>query len=472
MLTPGLTSGAGPSDRTVAVERGGNRMSAVAASPLGTLVRVTVSAGDRSVDLGAPGNVPVAELVPGLARTLGLLDPATVYGGFRLVRSDGVPVDSDRSLQAQGVADGAVLTLESGARIADVRVYDDVVEAVADAVEGQYAPWTAKDSTLTAVVAATSLLVTAAVLLLGADPRATFPPVVAGLGAALVLLAAAVVARVARHEIGARALVLAACGLGVVAGLTAGSAPAAWGWPTAAAGGALLLVAVAGAFALTSAQEICVGPGVVGIALLAGSAVIATTGSPPGVVLALVVALVLTAGNGIPWLALASTPLRVISPRSDQEILTTPPAVDPQEVREQYARGHRLQVALRAAVAALAIAAAPAVVATGVPGTLLMTAGFAGMLLGVRQTYSRQDVAVVMGAGIVGLTVTGVLAAAAHPGWRPALAVVAGAAAAVVIVLTLLTPGRRLTLGRLADTIEILSLAVLLPLGVAAAGLL
>ena len=120
---------------------------------LGTLVRVTVGASGRSVDLGAPGGVPVAELVPGLARTLGLLDAGTVHGGFRLVRSDGVVLDSDRSLQAQSVADGAVLTLESGAAADDMRVYDDVVEAVADAVEGEYAPWTAQDSALTAVFA-------------------------------------------------------------------------------------------------------------------------------------------------------------------------------------------------------------------------------------------------------------------------------------------------------------------------------
>ena len=42
-----------------------------------------------------------------------------------------------------------------------------------------------------------------------------------------------------------------------------------------------------------------------------------------------------------------------------------------------------------------------------------LAAAFAGMLLSVRQTYSRQDVLVVMGAGILGLTLTGVLAAAA-----------------------------------------------------------
>lgn len=438
---------------------------------LGTLVRVSVGAGDRSVDLGAPGNVPVAELVPGLARTLGLLDASTVFGGFRLVRTDGRPLDSDRSLQAQGVEDGARLTLESGAQVAEVRVYDDVVEAVADAVEGQYAPWTPRDSALTAVVAAAAFLLTGAALLLGADVTSLFPPVVAGIGALLVLGAAAVVGRVGGHDVGARTLVLVATVFGLVAGLTAGSQPPSWGVPAAFAGLGMLLVAVLGVPVLTAGREICVAPAVLGLTLGVVGAVVAGTGAVPGTVLAIVVAVVVTAGNAIPWLALASTPLRVVSPRSDAEILLDPVPLDPDQVRDQYSRGHRLQIALRLAVATLAIAAAPAVVATGIAGTLLVAAAFAGMLLGVRQTYSRQDVLVVMGAGILGLTLTGVLAAAAHPAWRSALAMVAGGAAALVIALSLVAPRQRVAMGRAADTLELLCLAVLLPLGIAAAGL-
>ncbi len=446
-----------------------------AASPapggLGTLVRVSVTAAGRTVDLGAPGGVAVAELVPGLARTLGLLDPTTVHGGFRLVRSDGAPLDSDRSLQAQNVADGAVLTLESGAATADVRVYDDLVEAVADAVEGQYAPWTPQDSALTAVVASAAFLLAGAVLLLGAPLTSVFPPVIAGVGALLVLGAAAVVGRVGKHEVGARTLVLTASVLGLVAGLTAGTTPPGWGWPAAAAGGGMLLVAILGVPVLGTGREICLGPGVLGVSLATAGAAIELTDATAGSLLALLVALVLTAGNGIPWLALASTPLRVISPRSDAEVLADPPVVDPREVREQYARGHRLQIALRAAVALLALLALPAVVGTGLPGTLLAAAGFAGMMLGVRQTYSRGDVGVVMGAGILGLTATGVLAAAAHPGWRPGLALVAGGVAAVVIAVSLIAPRERVLLGRLADSFELICLALLLPLGVAAAGI-
>lgn len=447
-------------------------MTSTAATALGTLVRVTVVAGERSVDLSAPGTVAVAELVPGLARTLGLLEATTAHAGFRLVRSDGVPVETDRSLQAQGVADGSVLTLESGDALEEVRVYDDVVEAVADAVEGQYAPWTPRDSALTAVVTAAAFLLTGGVLLLGADVGSPFPPVVAAVGALLVLGTAAVVARVAGHDVGAATLAVVASVLGLVGGLTAGSAPVAWGLPTALGGAGMLVVGLAGLLAVERFREVCLGPVVLGVALAASGTAVELTGAAPGAVLAVVVALVVTAGNAIPWLALASTPLRVVSPRSDQEVLDVPPPVDPDAVRDQYARGHRLQVTLRAAVAVLALTAAPAVVATGPAGTLLLVAAFVGMLLGVRQTYSRQDVAVVMGAGVVGLAVTGLLAAAAHPTWRPTLALVSGVVAAAVIALSLLAPRRRLVLSRLADTLELLALALLLPLGIAASGLL
>ena len=64
-------------------------MSQAPASASG-LVRVTVASGSRRVDLVLPGAVPVAELVPELARSVGLLDPVTVHGGYRLVTRAGV----------------------------------------------------------------------------------------------------------------------------------------------------------------------------------------------------------------------------------------------------------------------------------------------------------------------------------------------------------------------------------------------
>ena len=99
------------------------------------LVRVTVSSGTRRVDLVLPGSVPVAELVPELARSVGLLDAATVYGGYRVVTAEGRELAGESGLITQGIEDGGLLTVTAGVDEAPPRVYDDVVEAMTDVVE-------------------------------------------------------------------------------------------------------------------------------------------------------------------------------------------------------------------------------------------------------------------------------------------------------------------------------------------------
>ncbi len=94
------------------------------------LVRVTVSSGTRRVDLVLPGSVPVAELLPELARSVGLLDALTVYGGYRLVTADGRALAPDSGLTLQGVEDGGLLSVTAGIDEEPPRVYDDVVEAM------------------------------------------------------------------------------------------------------------------------------------------------------------------------------------------------------------------------------------------------------------------------------------------------------------------------------------------------------
>ena len=77
-----------------------------------------------------------------------------------------------------------------------------------------------------------------------------------------------------------------------------------------------------------------------------------------------------------------------------------------------------------------------------------------------------------MATGILGLAVAAVAAAALHPGWRPALAVVLGAGAALVVVLAVLAPRTRLGLGRVADALDGIVLVALLPLAAATVGVL
>ena len=77
-----------------------------------------------------------------------------------------------------------------------------------------------------------------------------------------------------------------------------------------------------------------------------------------------------------------------------------------------------------------------------------------------------------MATGILGLAVAAVAAAQLHPGWRPALAVLLGGGAALVVSLAVLAPRTRVGLGRLADALDGIVLVALLPLAAATIGVL
>ncbi|WP_163540720.1 type VII secretion integral membrane protein EccD [Occultella kanbiaonis] len=442
---------------------------------LGQLLRVSVVAGDRRLDLAAPGGVPVAELVPGLARNLNLLDAATVFGGYRLVRQQGGPLEDARSLQAQGVQDGDVLTLTSGADIDEHRVYDDLVEAVADVVESDDKPWTPKDAATTAVLAAVALLVTGAILLFGAGPgsgsSAVFVPVTAALAAVLLLVSALVVERVGGPPAAPVALVQVAAVYGALAGFSALGATDPWGAGAAGAGGGALVAGLLGLIALRERREYAIIPVTVGAVIGVAGAAMWFVDTPPPAAFAVAVAVAGVAGIGVPWVALATTPLQIVSARDDSEILADPGEIDRAQVSREYVRGHRYQVGLRIAVGVVMLIAAPVVVGSGLLGTLLMVVAFGGMILSVRETYSRSDIVAVMTIAIVGVVVTGVSAAVLHPEWRTGLTVAVGVVAAAVVGLTLISPKPRLWLGRLADGAELGCLAALLPLAALASGL-
>lgn len=106
----------------------------------GSCVIVTVEYGKRSARLSLPSSLPVAELLPDIAKKLGVLDPTLVYGGYRLLREDETPIGSPSSLAEQSVRDGAQLRLQVNALDDQDRVYDDVVEAVADSVSRTHHP--------------------------------------------------------------------------------------------------------------------------------------------------------------------------------------------------------------------------------------------------------------------------------------------------------------------------------------------
>src|SRR4051794_5176969 len=234
-------------------------------APIGAsgLVRVTVTSGTRRVDLVLPGAVPVAELVPELARSVGLLDAVTVYGGYRLVTQDGRALATDSGLTIQGVQDGGVITVAAGVDDEPPRVYDDVVEAMTDVVERDLEPWDAAAGRRTAWGAAVLLLLAgaAALALQQGSGLAAAAAVVVAVG---LLLGAVVLSRVQGDTDAAVAGAGPGCVYAAVAGLMLGWGSPFFGTPVAAAGAGAVVAGLVAALGLAESRTLGLPPIVVG----------------------------------------------------------------------------------------------------------------------------------------------------------------------------------------------------------------
>jgi len=435
----------------------------------GMLVRVSIISEDRRLDVGVPAQVPLIELIPGFARSLGVLDPTLAHGGYALHRADGRTLDPGRSSLAQSVHDGELLTLVRGGLIAEPRIYDDVVEAVIDATSDQHQAWTPKDNARTALAINLTFLGLCAVLLVSVGPNLGIGAIIASGGAIVLIVTAAVLTRVGQPDAG-HALGLAAALFGGIAGYLIVPTQTLWGWPLAAAGLGTLIIGGLGLAFTQQKPEIHLVPVVLGAAIgitSTAAALIAPGGHAP---YAVMIAVTATLSNGLPWLALSSTRIRVISPQSDLDVFAAPPPINADDVKRRAATGQRVLVALRVALGLAVLIATPLVAGSGPAGAALCALGFVGMMFQSRQTYARIGVLVLMVIGAVGLAATGLTVSAAQHSLRPVLLVLLLVVTAMLVGLTLLSPKARLRLARVGDTVEVLALALLLPLGALSIG--
>ncbi|WP_460772926.1 type VII secretion integral membrane protein EccD [Microbacterium sp. GXF7504] len=435
-----------------------------------SLLRISIQSEGRRLDIGVPAQVPLIEFMPGFARRLGVLDPTMTTNGYALVTADGRTLDPAQGAAAQGVEDGDVLTLARGGLVTQPRVYDDIVEAVIDATAEQARPWSPQDNARTALAASLTLLGVCAVLLLAVGPGLGLGPLIAGGGAVVLLVVAAVVARMGQHEAG-HGLGIAAAVFAGLAGYLAGPVGGSlWGAPLALAGLAALVCAGVAMALMPADAEVQLVPLVVAAVLAVSSGIAALMPGAEATVYALTIAVIGTLGGALPWLVLSSTRIRVISPQSDAEMFADPVPIDPEDVRRRAARGRRMLVCLRLASGFVLLAAIPLVATEGAVGAALCLLASLVMMFPSRQAYSRASVLAVMGVGTAGLAATGLTVAFAQPDLRVALTVVVAVATAIVVTLTILSPRARMRLTRLADTAELVVLALLLPLGAVVAG--
>lgn len=432
------------------------------------LVRVTVASGARRVDLVLPGSVPVAELVPELARSVGVLDAVTVYGGYRLVAQDGRELAGDAGLTMQGIEDGGLLTIAAGVDDAPPRIYDDVVEAMTDVVERDLKPWEPASGRRTALAAAGLLMSLGAVALLVQDSG------FAAVGAAVVALALVtggiVLSRAQREPEAAVAVAWMGAGYAAVAGFMLAPDGMLFGLPMACAGAGALIAGLVSLVGLGEGRTLVIPPVVVGAIFLASGLVMRVVTFDPAVVLTTTLALVVMAGSVFPWLALGATGTTVDQLYSVEDITADPDDVDPARVGADARVAHEILVAVSATVGLLLVLIAPLAVSLGVAGTLLAVVACLVVMLRTRQYRTGSEVLVGLVSGIVGLASVAVAMLWLHPGWRPTAAVALAVTGAVLLAVTLLPSAPSVRRGRFGDLAESVSLLALLPLLVVATG--
>lgn len=436
----------------------------------GGLIRVSVVAGQRKEDLALPGGLPVAELLPELVRLVGLLDAQTAYAGYTLTTADGRRLTGENGLALQGVQDGGVLTVSAGVDEPPPRVYDDIVEAMADAVEQDLQPWQPAAGRRTALGSAALLLGLGALALAFQRPDVT-AGAAAGVAALVLLAGAVVLARVQREHEASLVLAWAGVGYAVVCGLAVAPAGPLLEAPAALAGaGAVLagLVSMAGLVERRALMVPAVGAGAV---CAAASGIVTVSRFPADAVYLVALVVVVVAGSALPWLALGATSTRVDQAHSDADITGEPQQVHPDRVRRDARLGHEVLLGVTSWVGLLLVVVSPLAVRLGLTGSLVLVCASAVLLLRTRQYRVGSEVGTGLAWGVAGLVATAVSIVVEQPTWHVALALVLTLTGAVLLVANLVPAEPSVRRGRWGDLAELAALVAMLPLLVVAIGL-
>ncbi|WP_327168908.1 type VII secretion integral membrane protein EccD [Streptomyces subrutilus] len=468
--------------------------------------RVTVVAPDSRIDVALPEDIAVADVYPELLRLTGQTQPVGAPTGFHLVRRSGTVLDGARTLAAQQVLDGEVLSLRPFAASLPPAVFDDVSDAVASAVVRDRHRWS-DDMLRGAGLAGAALLFTMLGFVLWyADPLRHdmhgLPGVIAGSAGVLLTAVAGVRARIYRDRGSAAALGLAAlphlliAGSGIIAP-AAGQGP---GRLQFLLGCACVLVASVALVALAPSGDapFVAATSVAATGTLATFAAIAT-GASATATAAVCAPSAIGLVAFLPGLSarFARLPIGYAAPRSATEDYETPdryetepygePSADPhdpgapldaEQIAAQARRGHEMLLGLVAGCAAVAVGSAAVLgFSDSTWGRLLALATGLALLLRARLFRYTSQVVCALAAGLAATALL-VLGLALRPPsplaadlavrtlWLSA-AVVAGAALLAGIALVIPRKGLSPFWGRLLDLTEAAVLLSLVPLALA-----
>ncbi|MFC5805764.1 type VII secretion integral membrane protein EccD [Streptomyces formicae] len=470
--------------------------------------RVTVVAPDSRIDVALPEDIAVADVYPEILRLTGQTQSPGTPTGYHLVRRDGTVLDGARTLAAQQVLDGEVLSLRPFAQSLPPAVFDDVSDAVAAAVTRDRHLWSDDLLRGAGLVGGVLLLVLMGFVLWFADPvrhdMHSLPGIIAGAAGVLLTAFAGVRARVYADRATAVALGLGALPLLLIAGSgiigpNAGHGP---GRLQFLLGCVTVLVASVALVALTPSGDApfvaatflaAVGTLATFAAILAEASATATAAVCAPAAIGLVAFL--------PGLSarFARLPIGYASPRSatgddfhtgpHTNTNETPDAqtgtpVDAERIALQARRGHEMLLGLAGGCAAVVVGSAAVLGFAGnVWGQFLALAAGLAMLLRARLFRYTSQVACVLVAGIAAIALL-VLGLSLNPPadlvrdllvfrdrsgldirtiWLTA-AVAAGAAVITAIGLVIPKKGLSPFWGRLLDLAESAVLLSLVPL--------
>lgn len=439
------------------------------------LIPLTITYGVDRTDVTIPQSIPLVELLPGLVESVGAFSDQPTNDGFAVRTASGRLLDQSKSLSAQGVRAGAALTLEPLGEGAADMVYDDLTEAVGQVVERVSTPWTRDDARTFAALSAAALIFVAAVLL-ATTPQdaissmqsgnvAFFNYVYGAIGVVAALLVTGTSAVVTRKYPGPAGIALAH----TVPFLTAASAlrlsQSQWdtgGWIAVGVG---LLVGSLAALTLPKRYRISIAAPLVLGTMMAATGLMVKVGSLSQVgVSALLFALVIVLLQLAPWIALAHIPVRILDANTSEQI----PA---QGITDQVTTSFVFVVSLRAGGALAAVFLTVSMLSTvglrsfSVPLALVVL-GSVSLILQTRSIRARVEVLLSSLTGLTTILVGATLVTRADPASLPWVTLSAIAAALVLVVTNVVGPRARPHLTRIADTIAVLSLFVLIPLAV------
>ena len=439
------------------------------------LIPLTITYGVDRTDVTIPQSIPLVELLPGLVESVGAFSDQPTNDGFAVRTASGRLLDQSKSLSAQGVRAGAALTLEPLGEGAADMVYDDLTEAVGQVVERVSTPWTRDDARTFAALASAALIFVAAVLLattpqdaissMQSENAAFFNYVYGAIGVVAALLVTGTSAVVTRKYPGPAGIALAH----TVPFLTAASAlrlsQSQWdtgGWIAVGVG---LLVGSLAALTLPKRYRISIAAPLVLGTMMAATGLMVKVGSLSQVgVSALLFALVIVLLQLAPWIALAHIPVRILDANTSEQI----PA---QGITDQVTTSFVFVVSLRAGGALAAVFLTVSMLSTAglrsfsVPLALVVL-GSVSLILQTRSIRARVEVLLSSLTGLTTILVGATLVTRADPASLPWVTLSAIAAALVLVVTNVVGPRARPHLTRIADTIAVLSLFVLIPLAV------